>query len=159
MTLHHPATAEVRRAGPGDLQGWLELARELEPLFGPMVEDPAFLEGLGDVLRTGHAWCVPGGAKRLAGAIAIDPRENSIIWLGVGDRWRKRGYGRALLQCALKSLRPDRPVSVQTFAAGIGEGGPARALYRGFGFEDQQAAAPTPTGYATVVMVRPAIRR
>lgn len=34
----------VVKAAEGDLNGWLELAADVEHLFGPMVSDPRFIQ-------------------------------------------------------------------------------------------------------------------
>ena len=36
----------VVEAVPKDLDSWLDLAKEVEPLFGPMVDQPAFHQAL-----------------------------------------------------------------------------------------------------------------
>jgi hypothetical protein len=42
-----------------DIPAWLNLAREVEPLFGPMCSDPAFHHALQKNINRGTALCVP----------------------------------------------------------------------------------------------------
>lgn len=41
-----------------DFPGWITLAREVEPLFGPMADVPSFREALRRALAHGNALCV-----------------------------------------------------------------------------------------------------
>ncbi|BBH22055.1 hypothetical protein Back11_34000 [Paenibacillus baekrokdamisoli] len=41
----------VVNATKDDLKGWLELASEVEYLFGPMVEDPKFIQILPESVK------------------------------------------------------------------------------------------------------------
>lgn len=153
-----------------DMPGWLALAREVEPLFGPMVDDPGFQVALERAIRENRAFLVrneipaplPDALDRsdaiscsLAGGIIIDPVANEIVWLAVSASYRGRGLGRALLEAAMPRLCPDRPMHVTTFAASAKEGRPARRLYKSFGFRDLEAAKHNPAGIPVFVMVRP----
>lgn len=154
---------KVQQGAPEDFCSWLDLAREVEHLFGPMVAEPPFRQGLEEALASGLARCVrfddgPPGAEVLGG-IVICTETNRIEWLAVRSQKRGRGLGRALLNAALDMLEPGNDVRVQTFAGGLDDGAPARKLYRELGFCDEHPAEPTPTGVATVVMVRPSSMR
>lgn len=142
---------------PGDLPGWLLLAKEVEPLFGPMVEDLSFHEGLRKVLAAGNAFCVRNGESTgvLQGGIVISPEANEILWFAVARTVRGQGIGRILLKEALEHLDRSRDMTVTTFDGSTVEGIPARRLYRKFGFVDSQPGGPNPAGISTVIMVRP----
>lgn len=151
---------KVRRAAMEDVRPWLELAREVETLFGPMAEEPAFQQALRDAVTSGSAFCTDGsqdaGAPILQGGIVISTEANEIVWLAVSGNSRGRGMGRALVAFALDRLSADKPVIVQTFADSVPEGVAARRLYAAFGFADHQEAGPNPAGIPTVLMKRPA---
>lgn len=150
----------VQVATLADMAGWLALAREVEPLFGPMADEPAFHDALRSAIEGERAYCVrvndeaPGA--RLCGAILVSTKDNKIGWLAVAAAHRGQGHGRALLAHAIAQLDPAWPIFVQTFADTVKEGRPARRLYRAFGFCERCEADPTPSGVATVLMVRPA---
>jgi hypothetical protein len=40
-----------------DIENWLELAQEVEPLFGPMVGEPDFHEAIKMVIGKNRAFC------------------------------------------------------------------------------------------------------
>lgn len=145
----------VQTATLTDFQNWLTLAREVEPLFGPMVGEPGFHAALTEAIEQGQAFCIRTGDGSLCGGILIDPAANEIAWLAVAGRWQGHGYGRALLAHALHRLNPDQDISVTTFAPGLPEGQAARELYQRFGFADHHPGPPTPAGIPTMVMIRP----
>lgn len=150
---------DIADATIDDLPGWLELAGEVEPLFGPMAHEESFRDHLKKSIANRCCFCVrpetPGHAM-LRGAIAVSFDTNEICWLAVSRVDRGNGLGRLLLAHALTRLDPARDIRVQTFADGVTEGRAARALYLHFGFRDCAMSDPTPTGIPTVIMKKPA---
>jgi GNAT superfamily N-acetyltransferase len=156
LSWNKPATIQV--ATLDDLAGWLALAREVEPLFGPMVGDPSFHAFLRRVFREQRAFCIreddgPPGSP-LCGGIAISKSKNEIGWFAVAERHRGKGFGKALLRHALEHLDRQQEIRVQTFDETISDGRPARRLYQQFGFRDHHPIEPTSNGIPRVVMVR-----
>jgi len=142
---------------PLDYPLWLSLAEEVEPLFGPMVEDPQFQDGLKRALLGGYAICVmKKEPASLLGGIIFDRLENEILWLAVRSANRKAGIGRLLLQEAINRLDAHRPIRVQTYDPSFPSGLPARKLYLDFGFKDIRSGRPNPAGIPTVIMEKPA---
>jgi GNAT superfamily N-acetyltransferase len=141
-----------------DFHEWIRLAKEVEPLFGPMTEDPAFHAGLRQAILDGDAFCMKAltGENRetLLGGIIISPKANEILWLAVTEKSRGQGTGKALLKEAIDHLDPGRPVTVTTFDGSVQAGVPARGLYHMCGFTDSQPGDLNPAGIPTVVMVR-----
>lgn len=141
-----------------DITEWIRLAREVEPLFGPMTHDPSFREALQEAIRDGRAICVKragvGNGPLVQGGIVISREANEILWLAVEDVSRGLGIGKALLAEAIRCLDQERPITVTTFAAAIEAGLPARRLYQAFGFKDAQPGEPNPAEIPTVVMAR-----
>ena len=146
---------EIRPARQEDVAAWLELAREVEPLFGPMVEDPVFREALYTAVNDGRAVCAVEG-ERLCGAAAVSRDENALAWLAVASDRRGTGLGRALAEAALELLDASRPASVETFAPETAEGEAARRLFLSLGFEDRERRGTNPAGFPTWRMERPA---
>lgn len=142
----------------GDFDQWIRLAREVEPLFGPMVEDPGFREGLRQALVDRNAFCVrreDGEAgQNIQGGIVVSPRDNEILWFAVAGSSRGQGVGKVLLDGAIRHLDPQRPMIVTTFDRSVEAGLPARRLYRRHGFKDDRPGGLNPAGIPTVVMVR-----
>ena len=139
----------VQRAEPEDMPGWLALAAEVEPLFGPLVNDTGFHGALRKNIARGTAFCVregdgPPGAP-LAGGLLFSPHPPlyRIGWLAVSDACRRRGVGRALLEHALGLVQPPAEITVVTFGEDNAAGRPARRFYERLGFH---AAEPAPAG-------------
>jgi ribosomal protein S18 acetylase RimI-like enzyme len=153
----------VRPATSADYAAWIELAREVEDLFGPMAAEPSFQQGLRAAIRHNTAFCVdsPGRAdnKSLDGGIVIEPQANEIVWLAVAKQRRRRGLGEALLRYAIAQLDRSRDIEVQTFDQTVPAGAAARVLYRRLGFIDARPAGANPAGIATVIMRLPALER
>lgn len=143
-----------------DLYGWLALAREVEPLFGPMADVPEFHNGLLAAINENQALCVwdkdATGSSRLAGGVIIDTKENEILWLVVSQASRGRGVGRSLLKEALDRMDASRRIRVQTYDSSVEAGIPARHLYMEMGFRDVRDGGLNPAGLPTVIMERPA---
>ena len=136
-------------ASSADLPAWRVLAREVEPLFGPMVGVPAFEEALARKVSRGQALCVrevdgDAGAPLLGGLLwSSHPPRYQIGWLAVTARARRQGVGRQLVAAALARVEPPASVDVVTFGDDNLAGLPARQFYLDLGF---QPAEPAPTG-------------
>ena len=59
-----------------------------------------------------------------------------------------------LFSWILRAAVPGNDVLVRIFDRSVEEGRPARRLYHSFGFRDHRSCEPTPTGFATVIMIR-----
>ncbi len=131
-------TTTVVPATPEDIPAWLDLAREVEDLFGaPMSRDEAFRQTLERKVAGGTAYCVRenwgGPGIPLAGALLWRPNANEIGWLAVARRWQRRGIGSALLRHVVE-LTTQPEIRVTTFARDVVGGEPARAFYLRHGF-------------------------
>ncbi|MCE5336259.1 MAG: GNAT family N-acetyltransferase [Desulfobacteraceae bacterium] len=148
----------VRLSTPDDYLDWLKLAKEVEPSFGPMVDDPIFCDGLRKAILEENAFCVTEGGGEdqrsdlFHGGIVISKEANEIVWFAVAQQSRGQGMGSALLSEAISRLDHTRPITVTTFDETVETGRPARGLYQSFGFHDAGAAGPNPAGIPTVVM-------
>ncbi len=112
------------------------------------------------LLRTiaaGGGFAAAIGPQIVGTALAIDYR--GFTWIAmmlVDPAWRGRGLGARLLQAALQTAAPDRPVRLDATEAG-------RPLYRRYGFQDEAvltrlvapAARPLPPPGNTGVRPRP----
>ena len=147
----------VRPATMSDYSDWLKLAEEVEPLFGPMTNDPDFCEALKQAIRGGTAFCITesqgsGRGGLFLGGIVISRETNEILWLAVVRCRRGQKTGATLLSEAMSHLDLTRPVTVTTFDRTVDAGKPARRLYESFGFRDSVAAGLNPAGIPTVTM-------
>jgi ribosomal protein S18 acetylase RimI-like enzyme len=129
---HCVQVAAVSEGTQEDVASWLELAREVEPLFGPM---PEFELTLRRNISRGTALCVRDVSGQVVGGILLRAAPHTqITWLAVRSSARGRGVGRALVAGALRRCPPPCDVLVDTFGEDNIGGGPARRLYESFGF-------------------------
>jgi GNAT superfamily N-acetyltransferase len=144
----------IRLVNHQDLNAWLELAQEVQPLFGAMAESEDFKNAITDCIAKSSAFCVVNNDNDIEGIIAIDKAGNEVSWLAVRERCRGKGYGYQLLEVALGSLDNRKPIFVQTFSPGVKAGETARRLYMRFGFKDFKDGGKNPAGIDTVIMRR-----
>jgi ribosomal protein S18 acetylase RimI-like enzyme len=125
----------VEVAGEDIIPEWLELAREVEPLFqAAMASDAGFHEFMKRKIEQKEAYSIRDDAKRLLGLIAISHNNNAISWFAVFSKHRKSGVGSSLLGHALQELDNGREITVVTFRKDNEAGIPTRRLYQKFGF-------------------------
>ena len=146
------ASVGVVAATSADVAGWLELAGEVEQLFGPMVDDPEFHRALARNISRTTALCVrvdrgPPGAP-LTGALMFSPHHPHYVirWLAVRASSRGEGFGTTLVREALRRFATyPCTVEVDTFGEGhAGEG--ARHFYEHLGFVADRVLPPGPEG-------------
>lgn len=142
----------IRLVTDRDLDEWLDLAREVEPLFGDMTENEDFKTGIRCCCSNDSAFCVTNDTNNIEGIIAINKASNEISWLAVRKRSRGKGYGYQLLKAALDNLDETKPIYVQTFSPTVIDGEAARKMYLHFGFEDFKDGGKNPAGIDTVIM-------
>jgi GNAT superfamily N-acetyltransferase len=135
-----------------DIPSWLVLAAEVEPLFGPLVGEPAFLCALHRNVARGTAFCVraaggPPGVP-LLGGLLFSPRPPvyTIGWLAVARDHQRQGVGRALVDHVAGLVAPPAQLVVTTFGPDHPAGEPARRFYLHLGFRPAEPAAPGPEG-------------
>ena len=139
-----------------DLDLWIDLAREVEPLFGPMADDVGFKGALTQAISSNTAFCIYADSHEniteLIGGIIISKESNEIAWFAVSKPYRGKGYGRKLLEFALSKLNPLKTIFVQTFDDSLPEGKAARSLYMDLGFVDAKEGELNPAGVSTIIM-------
>lgn len=153
-------TIGARRAERADFGPWLELAAQVEPLFGPMAHDPVFQRALSRSIVRGTAYCirerddVPGSP--LVAGLLVSPRPPvyRIGWLVVRKADRRSGIGRALLEYALAQIEPPAEILVVTFGPDVPGGESARRFYQKMGFVPGETAEPSTSGAARQVFRR-----
>lgn len=144
----------IRLLKPQDYDTWIELAREVEPLFGPMTGSREFQTGIKECILNNNAYGIEHEDGSLAGVVAIDRENNEIAWLAVGRKYRGKSYGEQLVKRAIRELESNGPIYVQTFSENISEGKNARMIYLRNGFEDLKEAGKNPAGIDTAIMRR-----
>lgn len=96
---------KINYATLSDFESWLNLAREVEHLFGPMADDDSFHDALRQAIADKTAICIRSGYhsgnQTLEGGIVISKESNEILWFAVSGKSRGKGYGKALLSFAV----------------------------------------------------------
>jgi GNAT superfamily N-acetyltransferase len=123
----------VAPANVADLPSWLEIARQVEPLFGAMAMFDVTLRAK---ITQGKALCVRDAGGRVIGGLLLGGEQPDlwIRWLAVRRAARGRGIGSALVSEAMRRLDAKGSLSLITFGADNLEGAPARRLYARLGF-------------------------
>jgi ribosomal protein S18 acetylase RimI-like enzyme len=128
---------KVQLATPADVPSWLEVVREVEPLFGPM---PDFEATLLRKIEQRAAVCVRSagadGSTPVAGGMLLGgTRDHAWIrWLAVRSAARGAGIGQCLVEAAIKRMSSAKVISLDTFREENVAGWPARRLYARMGF-------------------------
>jgi len=123
----------VQPALEADVPSWLEIVREVEPLFGPM---PDFETTLLTKIGEQAALCVRSGDAAVLGGILIGGTKEHgwIRWLAVRTKARAGGVGGSLVEAAVKRMKTAKTISLDTFREEATGGWPARRLYSRLGF-------------------------
>ena len=116
-----------------DIASWLEIVRQVEPLFGDM---PMFDVTLKSNIARRSALCVRAPSGEALGGVLLGGQapDNWIRWLAVRRTARGQGIGAALLTEILRIWPAPCTISLATFGADNIDGRPARRLYERFGF-------------------------
>ena len=146
----------VRLVTLNDIPAWLELAKEVEPLFGEMVGNPDLEHGIRHAIFEKSVYGIENDHHSLEGIIALDRSENAIAWLAVSSKAQGKGIGSKLVEKALDELDRTQDITVQTFAESQEEGTPARKLYMKYGFQRVRPAEKNPAGIETIIMEKSA---
>lgn len=148
----------VTAATHGDVSAWLDLSREVEPLFGPLVDNPDFLAVLRRTIDNGAAFCVraddgPPSAALLGGLLWFpDPPQYKLGWLAVAEQARRQGVARRLVDHALATIARPATIRLTTLAQDAPEGEAARRLYARIGFRPVGPAPVNPAGFRCEVL-------
>lgn len=152
--------ARVVVAQPEDTPAWLNLAAEVEPLFGPMVDDPSFHRVLHKHIGRGTAFCVrdadgPPGVPLLGGLLfSPKPPIYRIGWLVVAQQHRRHGIGQRLIEHVVGLAEIPAEFVVTTFGGDNPAGQPARHFYERMGFRAAETAPNGPEGGSRQVFRR-----
>jgi len=138
-------TYAVHVATDADTPSWLEIVREVEPLFGPM---PMFDVTVRNKIAHGDALCVRDRAGDVIGGVLLGGAapDHWIRWLAVRRSARGQGAGTALVAEVLSRCPPPCTISLATFGADNLEGRAARRLYGRLGFSAREMLPPGPEG-------------
>jgi ribosomal protein S18 acetylase RimI-like enzyme len=138
-------SVSVLEAHPADVESWLLLVAEVEPLFGRM---PNFAQVLLKNIERRCALVVHDEDGAVAGGLLLsgEEHEGSVTWLAVRGECRGQGIGESLVREAIRRLAESCIVSVVTFGEDMPAGQAARRLYERLGFTARELVADAPDG-------------
>lgn len=123
-----------------DISSWMELVNEVSWNFPGLETEDDICEHKKTVLKfmkEQRALCVKDGNK-VIGVLLFSKKHNMICCLAVHPDYRNRGVGSELLAAALNNLEKNKDITVSTFREGDEKGKAPRALYKKFGFIEDE---------------------
>ena len=150
----------IRWANENDLPAWYALATEVSAIFQHPADMGAELEskrsGLGSVNRYEMLTAVDYMSGNNMGFICFSRADNCLSWFAVSERYRGKGVGGRLLKTALRQLDTYKDITVTTFPDGYPQGMAARALYKKYGFTEENPLIYDGLGNLRCELKRPA---
>lgn len=131
---------QVHYGQEADLVSWMGLVNQVSWNFPGLETAEAIQEHADTVLRfmkKRQAICVKDGAK-VVGVLLFSRKRNMICCLAVSPDYRRKHIGAELLKEALSQLDRTKDISVSTFREEDPKGIAPRALYRKFGFVEDE---------------------
>lgn len=125
---------------PSDIDVWMNLVNDVSWNFPGLETQEKIEEHRETVLHfmsKKQALCVKDNDE-IAGVILFSRGHNMICCLAVSPRYRRRGIASILLQKAIDELDPCKDITVSTFRENDPKGSAPRALYKKFGFVEDE---------------------
>ena len=124
----------------GDIESWMKLVEEVSWNLPGLETLESINEHKCTVLKfmkEQRALCVKE-MEKIVGVLLFSKKHNMICCLAVLPEYRKQGIAKMLLTAALKNLDRTRRITVSTFLEGDIKGIAPRALYKKFGFVEDE---------------------
>ena len=131
---------EVLYGVPSDIDSWMCLVNNVSWNFPGLETQEKLDEHRETVLRfmnKKQALCVKKG-NEILGVILFSRGHNMICCLAVSPEYRRCGIAAKLLEKALGELNADKDITVSTFRENDEKGIAPRALYKKFGFVEDE---------------------
>ena len=131
---------QIAYGTPADIAEWMALVERVSPVF-PGLETPQRIEEHRQTvlkfMSRGEALCAKCEGS-IAGVLLFSKKHNMICCLAVSPDHRRMGIASAMLTEALGKLDRSREITVSTFCEDDPMGIAPRALYRKFGFVEDE---------------------
>ena len=121
-----------------DIDSWMQLVQRVRWNFPGLETEAALEDHRKTVLRfmgENRALCVKD-AEKVVGVLLLSKKHNMICCLAVAPEYRRNGIASVLLEKALAELDRSRDITVTTFRANDEKGIAPRAVYKQFGFKE-----------------------
>lgn len=122
-----------------DIESWMQLVHRVRWNFPGLETEAALEDHRRTVLRfmgENRALCVKE-ADTVVGVLLLSPKHNMICCLAVAPEYRRKGIASVLLEKALSELDRSKNITVTTFRDNDEKGIAPRALYKRFGFIEE----------------------
>ena len=133
-------TYTLKFAGTADISSWMELVTLVRYNFPSLEIDEELEKHRQTVLKNmerGSAICVTAD-DCVVGVLLFSDNRHCISCMAVHPLHRKKGIASAMIEKMLSVLSPERDVFVTTFREGDEKGIAPRALYKKFGFVEDE---------------------
>ena len=124
-----------------DIDNWMNLVERISWNFPGLETCEKIAEHRNTVLRfmgKSQALCVKDDNDKIIGVLLFSRGHNMICCLGVSPEHRRYGIASRLLRKALEQLDRTKDISVSTFREDDEKGIAPRALYKKFGFVEDE---------------------
>ena len=124
-----------------DIDSWMNLVEEISWNFPGLETKEKIEEHRKTVLRfinKEQALCAKDDNGKIVGVLLFSRGHNMICCLGVSPAYRRCGVASQLLTMALEQLDRTKNISVSTFRENDEKGTAPRALYKKFGFIEDE---------------------
>ena len=124
-----------------DIDNWMNLVEEISWNFPGLETNEKIAEHRNTVLRfmsKSQALCAKDDNEQIIGVLLFSRGHNMICCLGVSPKHRRSGVGSCLLSKAIGQLDRTKDISVSTFREEDEKGIAPRALYKKFGFVEDE---------------------
>lgn len=131
---------EVIYGVPAEINSWMNLVKSVSWNFPGLETQENLDEHKETVLRfmeKKQALCVKD-ENTIVGVILFSKGHNMICCLAVSPQYRRFGIASKLLEKALSKLNTDKDITVSTFRENDEKGIAPRALYKKFGFVEDE---------------------
>ena len=125
---------------PSDIDSWMNLVNNVSWNFPGLETQEKIQEHKETVLRfmsKKQALCIKN-KDEIVGVILFSRGHNMICCLAVSPEYRRCGIGSILLKKAINELNPYKDITVSTFRENDSKGVAPRALYKKFGFAEDE---------------------
>ena len=125
-------------AAPQDIDGWMELVRQVKDSFPGLETEQALAEHRRTVLEfmaRGGAICARCGGQ-IVGALLFSGEDRMLCFLAVDKAHRREHIAQSMVERMLVYMEPHQDVVVTTYREGAPEGAAARAFYKRMGFTE-----------------------
>lgn len=125
---------------PSDIDSWMNLVSNVSWNFPGLETQEKIEEHKETVLRfmsKKQALCIKD-KDEIVGVILFSRGHNMICCLAVSPEYRRCGIGSILLKKAISELNPHKDITVSTFRENDPKGAAPRALYKKFGFAEDE---------------------